>query len=119
VIVAEALRERGFVVRTMAEVYPGGADEQVADVEWIRDAHTAGWVALTKDERIIRHPEEQAALQETTLRVFALANQHLRGDQMAGCYVRNLNRILQRALRPGPFVDVVLADAVERRWPRP
>lgn len=52
---AEALRAAGFVVHTMAEVYPEGADEVVPDVQWIRDADSADWVALTKDERVASH----------------------------------------------------------------
>ena len=50
-MVAEAVRAVGHVVHTMAEVYPG-RDEQVKDIEWIRDVDRAGWVVLTKDERI-------------------------------------------------------------------
>jgi len=34
---------------------------------------------LTKDERIVRDPENQEALDQSTLRVFAIANQHLTG----------------------------------------
>jgi hypothetical protein len=114
---AEAIRGQGYVVRTLAEVY--GEDARVEDVTWIRDADGAGWVALTKDERITRRPYEQQALTESHLRVFAIGNQHLTGAVMAGYYRANLNRIVQRARRPGPFVDIVHPDSVERRWPRP
>jgi hypothetical protein len=44
-------------------------------------------VALTKDERITRRPNEQEALAASTLRVFAIGNQHLTGPQMAQYYV--------------------------------
>jgi len=37
IVVTEAIRGTGHVVHTMAEVYRG-RDEQVKDVEWIRDA---------------------------------------------------------------------------------
>ena len=74
---AEAIRSAGYVVRTMAEVY--GEDTRVSDVQWITETDAAGWVALTKDERIIRRPEEQSALAASTLRVFAIGNQHLAG----------------------------------------
>jgi hypothetical protein len=117
VVVAEAIRALGHVVHTMAEVYPD-REEQVKDVEWIGDADRAGWVALTKDERITRYPEEQAALARSTLRVFAIGHQQLTGPQMAGYYVANINRILQRSRKAGPFVDVVYRDSVDRRWPR-
>lgn len=86
---------------------------------WITDVSIAGWVALTKDERIIRYPQEQAALAASRLRVFAIGNQHLTGPRMAAYFTTNINRIVQRSRRPGPYVDVVLKSGVERRWPRP
>lgn len=117
-IVPTALRQLGLVIHTMAEVYPDGEDESVADTRWIADADGAGWVALTKDERIFRDPENQAALVRSQLRVFAIANQHLTGPQMVEYFQHNINRILQRSRKRGPFVDAVYRTSVERRWPR-
>lgn len=114
----EALRALGYNVHTMADVYPGGEDERVTDARWIADANEAGWVALTKDERIIRSPDEQEALVASRLRVFAIANQHLTGQAMATYFTTNIHRIVQRSRKPGPFVDVIYRDAVERRWPK-
>jgi hypothetical protein len=37
---------------------------------------------------------------------------------MASYYVTNIHRIVRRSRKPGPFVDVVHPDRVERRWPR-
>src|SRR5207244_3926566 len=108
--------ELGHVVHTMAEVYPG-RDEEVKDVEWIRDVAQAGWVAFTKDERITRYPEEQDALASSNLRVFAIGNQRLTGPQMAAYYLANIHRIVQRSRKQGPFVDIVHPASVERRWP--
>jgi hypothetical protein len=117
-MVPEALRRLGVVVHTMAEVYPGGEDERVPDDRWIRDADSAGWVALTKDERITRDAESQEVLARSRLRVFAIANQHLTGPEMAEYLTTNINRIHLRSRKRGPFVDVVYRDRVERRWPR-
>ncbi len=117
-MVPEALRRLGVVVHTMADVYPGGEDERVPDARWIRDADSAGWVALTKDERIIRDAESQEVLVKSRLRVFAISNQHLTGPEMAGYLTTNINRIQLRSRKRGPFVDVVYRDRVERRWPR-
>jgi hypothetical protein len=117
IVVAGAIRKIGHVVHTMAEVYPG-RDEEVKDVEWIHDADHAGWVAFTKDERITRYANEQDALASSNLRVFAIGNQHLTGPQMAAYYVANINRIVQRSRKQGPFVDIVHPASVERRWPR-
>jgi hypothetical protein len=68
----------------------------VRDAEWIRDTNRAGWIALTKDERLTRYPEEQDALTRSKLRVFAIDNQHLTGPQMASYYVTKISRIEQR-----------------------
>jgi len=73
---------------------------------------------FSKDERITRYPEEQEALAGSTLRVFAIGNQHLTGPEMAAYYVTNIHRIVQRARKPRPFVDVVYLDSVDRRWPK-
>lgn len=115
---AEAVIALDLVVHTMATVYPDGEDEHVEDTRWIKDADRAGWVALTKDERITRYPEERDALVRSTLRVFAIGNQHLTGPQMAAYFTMNIHRIVQRSRKPGPFVYIVYRDSVERRWPR-
>lgn len=73
-------------------------------------------MALTKDVNIIR--DHEPALRVSTLRVFALDNANITGDEMARRYETNLHRIVQRARKHGPYVDVVHRDRVERRWPR-
>jgi hypothetical protein len=101
----------------MADVYPDGDDELVADDEWIAYAGEQGWIALTKDPSIIRHHTD--ALAASTLRVFALNNANLTGSQMAERYVRHLNRILRLANKSGPYVYEVGARRVEPRWSPP
>ena len=100
----------------MADVYPNGLDQQVADDEWIAEISTRGWIALTKDVAIVRDHAE--ALAASTLRVFALNNANLSGLQMAARYVDNLPTILARAEEPGPYVYVVTSGGIERRWPK-
>lgn len=113
--VANAIRERGYRARPMVEVYPDGTDRTVTDDDWIRMASESGWVALTKDYSIIR--DHSDALEASTLRVFALNNANLTGPEMAERYMVNLNRIIQRATKPGPYVYVVTAARLEMRWP--
>jgi hypothetical protein len=105
----------GLKVVLMSELYPKGADQLVDDDVWIADVSARGWVALTKDASIIRAHHE--ALAASTLRAFALDNANITGDEMARRFEVNLNRILQRAAKPGPYVDIVHKDRVERRWP--
>jgi hypothetical protein len=98
----------------MAEVYPNGLDQQIDDPTWIHRASAEGWIALTKDASIAKdHPD---ALERSSLRVFALDSARLTGQEMADRIVRHINRILQRAKKPGPYVYVVHADRLELRW---
>lgn len=105
----------GHHVVAMAELYPEDADQRIGDDQWIGDVSARGWVALTKDVNIIR--DHQAALRRSTLRVFALSNANIAGEKMATRYRTNIHRIVQRCRKPGPYVDVVHKDRVERRWP--
>jgi hypothetical protein len=90
-ISADAIRALGYVVHSMADAYPDREDQRVADTQRIADAAEHGWVVLTKDERITRQPDEQAALAASHLRVFALGTQSMTGPEMAERYVANIN----------------------------
>jgi hypothetical protein len=62
--VPEALRADDWEIITLAEHYGVPADEQVADVEWIREAAEQGWPILMKDKRIrYRQAERQAVIE--------------------------------------------------------
>lgn len=74
----------------------------------------AGWIALTKDSRLIRDHRE--VLERSALRVFALDSSNLTGVEMTDRYRGHLNRILQRASKPGPYVYVVHHNHLELRW---
>lgn len=114
-LVADAIRQRGYTALPMADVYGGGEDERVPDDDWILRADAEGWVALTKDYSIVRDHIE--TLKETGLRVFALNNANLTGPQMVERIDTHLNRIVQRASKPGPYLYVVGSKGLERRWP--
>jgi hypothetical protein len=112
--VAGAIRSAGFDVVLMADVFESDG-QYVGDDEWISLASDRGWIALTKDVSITRAHTD--ALRASTLRTFALPNAHLTGVEMAARFEVNLHRIIQRSRKPGPFVDVVFAGRIERRWP--
>lgn len=99
----------------MSELYPDGEDQRVADDRWIAEVGSLGLVALTKDVAIVRAHRD--ALAASTLRVFALPNANLTGQEMADRFAHHVNRIVQRARQPGPFVDVLGPKRIERRWP--
>lgn len=98
----------------MAEVFEN--DGQFAsDDEWIELVSAQGWIALTKDAAIVRAHIE--AIRTSTIRVFALPKANLTGPEMADRVTENLYRIIQRARKPGPFVDIIQPKRIERRWP--
>jgi hypothetical protein len=98
----------------MFEAYPDGADQHVADDEWIAMASAEQWIALTKDDEIRRNHAD--ALTRSSLRVFALNNANLTGAKMAERYTKHLHRIVQRSATPGPYLYVVTAAGLELRW---
>ena len=113
--VADALRDRGYEVFAMVDVYSNGEDQRLPDEDWMIRAATEGWVALTKDYSIIR--DHLDTLASTTLRVFSLNNANLTGQEMAERFTRHLNRIVQQAAKPGPYLYVIGSRGLERRWP--
>ena len=100
----------------MAEIYGEGEEQRVADEVWLRRCADEGWVALMKDDRIRRRPAETLAVEESGVRAFCLTNGNLKLDEMCEWFVTNIHRIIQRSRRPGPFIDGVYADRVERLW---
>lgn len=114
-LVADTIRQRGYDVLPMADVYPDGEDERVPDDDWMLRADAEGWVALTKDYSIIR--DHIDTLSATSLRVFSLNNANLTGPQMAERFDVHLNRLVQRAAKPGPYLYVIGSKGLDQRWP--
>ena len=112
--VADALRLRGLDVVLMHDIYPDGSDQYVGDDEWIRSVSDLGHVAITKDLNILR--AHKAAVKQSNLRFFAFDSARLTGSEMAERIGRHLNRILQRANKPGPFFCVIHSESLEMRW---
>jgi uncharacterized protein with PIN domain len=116
-IVANALRDAGLDVRTLADHYGEAAAQRVADEEWISCAAEHDWAVLLKDDRIRRRPGELAALRDGGVRAFCITNANLTGQQMADRYLANKARILRAARRDGPFIYGVYEARIERLYP--
>jgi PIN domain-containing protein len=115
---ADALRREGYVVHTLASVYGEQEGQDVADERWLKDAGEHGWVVLLKDDRIRRRPAERDALVSAGVRAFCLTNAQLRADEQTHRFISNLNRIVQQARHPGPYIYGVYQDGLRRLWPR-
>jgi hypothetical protein len=117
VIVPQSLRAAGLVVHTERDVF-GDVPEGVPDEEWLRRAGEAGWVVLTKDDRIRYRRAELAILEDYSVKSFIVSGGNISGPDQAQRLVRNINRIRQACRREGPFVYAVRARGIERVWSR-
>jgi hypothetical protein len=115
--VPEAIRAREDVVHTLSSVY-GIREQDIADAEWLRDAGTAGWVVLTKDQRIRRRPLEIAAVVAAGVRAFVLAKGELRAADQAAYFLNNMPHIVETCHRPGPVIYAVHEHRIQLLWPR-
>lgn len=105
VIVPSGLRDRGWHVTTMDERYGPAESQDVADVDWIRDATGRGECLITKDVAIARNPAEAEIVHYCNARVFAITNARITGPQMVARLVQHEEAIFRWALRtPPPFV---------------
>lgn len=114
---SNALRTLGFVVHTLADVYGERRAQEVEDQEWIERAGREGWVVLTKDDRIRYRDVERDAFVAANLRVFCLTSRGLRKEEQTARFVDNINRIVQRSRRPGPYIFGVYPKRLQRIWP--
>ncbi len=114
---AAALSALGFTAHTMASVYGEKAAQQLEDETWLSDAGQRGWVVLMKDDAIRRRPAERDALQDAGVRAFCLTNAQLRKVEQTARFVDNLNRIVDQAKRPGPYIFGVYEGYIRRLWP--
>lgn len=114
--VPNALRERGFVTRTLFDVY---REEElfVSDVTWLRDAGTHGWAVITADAHIRRRRHELAAVETGGVKVFTMPHGNLTGPQQVNRVLDNLDAVLQACTYPGGAVFTLLRDRIERRFP--
>jgi hypothetical protein len=113
----EALRELGYTVHTVASLFGGEeAAQRVKDVEWLRLAGERGYVVLMKDA-VHRVEAQREVLARHQVKAFLLVNRHLTGEQQCATVVANLNRIVQRSRKPGPFVWGIYGDGLKRLWP--
>jgi hypothetical protein len=111
------LQSAGLVVRTLADVYGEEAAQETEDTEWIRLASEQDWIVLCRDDRIRRRPAERDALIEGRVRVFCLTNANLPFADQAAYFMVNRHRIIQAAVKPGPYLYGVYKDGIKKLWP--
>lgn len=99
--VSEALLRAGLRVQIHDEHFA----PSTPDVEWLRVAGQRGWVVLTKDDRIRRHPLERRALIEAGVRVFVVKLNDAQGKEIASLLEQRAASLANFArAQPPPFV---------------
>jgi len=115
----DALREVGCTVHTMWDVYGPGAEQRVADIDWVTESSAKGWVLLSKDQKMRYRTVERAAIEEAQARVFLLTNQQLPGPEQVEWFLNNMQRIVRLSRKPGPRIYGVYRDRVQLLWTPP
>lgn len=116
-LIPEALRALGHNVHTLASIYGSAPSQSIEDRIWLEDAGTRGMVVLSKDDAIRRNPLEIAAVAKFGVKMFCLTTAGLTGEQQRDRIVHNLNRILQRSRKPGPYIYGIYQGGLRRLWP--
>lgn len=104
--VADALRAAGECV----EVHDDHFAPNTADVTWLADVGARGWIVVTKDSHIRRHPLELQALESAGVAAFMLTATAVTGVDMARILLAALPRLhaLVRT-RARPFIATITA----------
>ena len=112
--VPNALRSAGWVVVSMRERYGSVSAQQLADIDWIRDATSEGEILLTGDKAIAKRPLEARAVNIAGARVFALGSSQLTGDAKAQRLLDNERAIFRRAdTTRGPYIFSVTGHGLQ------
>lgn len=117
-ILPHALRAAGFVAHTLWSIY-NEAEEDLADVEFLRDAGRNQWAVLTADMSIRRRPHELAIVESEHVQMFALPRGDLAGADQVQRFTANLVSIVAACASPGPFIYSVLPTALSAVGPDP
>jgi hypothetical protein len=113
--VPAALRAAGWQVVSMRERYGSVTAQQLADIDWIKDATEVGEILLTGDKAIAKRPLEARAVIAVDARVFALGSSQLTGPQKAERFIEHQPAIFRRAAREsGPYVVSVTGHGLVR-----
>ena len=118
IAVPSRLRAAGWDLVTLAEHYGTPADEQIADVQWIRDAATHGWPILMKDKRIRYRRAEIDAVVQHRAQCFVITRGNLTSAEIADRFQASKRAIYDAIYGSGPYIYAVHSDRPELLYPR-
>jgi hypothetical protein len=98
------LRELGFSVNPIKEIYPHGKDQFVRDPEWIRLCGEKNWVIVSGDKRLETVPENRQAVIDAKAKVFLLMDSESFPQEWAAAIIVGHERMKEILdANPGPF----------------
>lgn len=99
----------------MRERYGSVTAQQLADIDWIRDATSQGEVLLTGDKAIAKRPLEARAVLKAGARVFALGSSQLAGRDKGKRLLDHEGAIFRRArATAGPYIFSVTGHGLQK-----
>lgn len=102
--VPDALRAAGALV----EIHDDHFAPDTPDTAWLAEVGDRGWVVLTKDSRIRRHPLELQALLAANVAVFMLTATGLTGAEMGRVLVAAIPKLTTFVRsRARPFIATI------------
>lgn len=107
--VAETLRDLGYTTYTLADVYGSQGAERVKDPRWIRRSANEGWIGVTRDD--LR--PWRGVIVEARARIFRIGRAAKNTDLQTRWIMININRMVQRARKQGPWMYVVREKTLE------
>jgi len=72
-------------------------DNESPDAEWIAAAGREGWIAISRDQRIHRKPNELAAIRSSRAIIFVFTSGNLSAEGTATVLLKALPKILTKA----------------------
>lgn len=114
--VRRRLIELGYVVHTPAELY-GSREESDGrdDTDWLPRVGVAGWVTISRDQKIHERPQEIAAYRQAGIHMFLLPGQATAAE-LVSLVESNLRGICTRASQRIPGIWKITSSGI-RRYP--
>ena len=113
----KALRAAGFKAEHKDDHFAQNTDDEI----WMQEVGHRGWVVFTRDTRMRFHPNERAAVINSSLRMFTLQTKRgesgrrgINGKEMTEIFLENMGKISKLLLTtPGPFIAAVTRHDVK------
>jgi len=111
--IPETLRTAGVTI----EIHDDHFDKGALDVDWLPQVGEKGWIVLTKDDRISKNQLERIAVARAQIKMFVLASQNLRGEDMAAIFVKAIVSMQEFVRKhPAPFIAKIYRDGKISLW---